>query len=278
MSSNSAPAGTVPLHVTMAVIQALASTLPADASTMANAPVDAGEPADSGPAPSPPDAAATAGPSTGTTPIVPTQINFSDILSALALMSIDVTGLPTPAAAPVTPAVNPVAAAPAAAPVTPAVNPVAAAPAAAPVVPAPTVAPVVPAPTVAPVIPAPTVAPVVPAPTVAPVVPAPTMAPVVPAPVVAAPIVPAPIVPAPVVPAPGVAPAAAAAGPANAPAGARVYCVTAGREVGVFVGWPRVKPLVSGVSNSCHQRYPSIASAQEAFDDALDRGEVTVLP
>ncbi|KAH6904559.1 hypothetical protein BKA70DRAFT_1431869 [Coprinopsis sp. MPI-PUGE-AT-0042] len=262
MSSNSAPAGTVPLHVTMAIIQALASTLPADASTMANAPVDAGEPADSGPAPSPPDAAATAGPSTGTTPIVPTQINFSDILSALALMSIDVTGLPTPAAAPVTPAVNPVAAAPAAAPV----------------VPAPTVAPVVPAPTVAPVIPAPTVAPVVPAPTVAPVVPAPTMAPVVPAPVVAAPIVPAPIVPAPVVPAPGVAPATAAAGPANAPTGARVYCVTASREVGVFVGWPRVKPLVSGVSNSCHQRYPSIASAQEAFDDALDRGEVTVLP
>ncbi|KAH6884057.1 hypothetical protein BKA70DRAFT_1446156 [Coprinopsis sp. MPI-PUGE-AT-0042] len=241
MSSNSAPAGTVPLHVTMAVIQALASTLPADASTMANAPVDAGEPADSGPAPSPPDTAATAGPSTGTTPIVPTQTNFSDILSALALMSIDVTGFHSTYSH--------------SGSCHSCSHPVAAAPAAAPVVPAPTVAPVIPAPTVAPVVPAPVVAAVM-----------------------AAPIIPAPIVPAPIVPAPGVAPAAAAAGPANAPAGARVYCVTAGREVGVFVGWPRVKPLVSGVSNLCHQRYPSIASAQEAFDDALDRGEVTVLP
>ncbi|KAH9919304.1 uncharacterized protein B0H18DRAFT_1122563 [Fomitopsis serialis] len=59
--------------------------------------------------------------------------------------------------------------------------------------------------------------------------------------------------------------------------GVRWYCVTRGRAVGVFVGWPNVSPLVIGVPNSVYQRYPMFAVALAAFVEATANGTVFLI-
>ncbi|KAH9906092.1 uncharacterized protein B0H18DRAFT_1132033 [Fomitopsis serialis] len=56
--------------------------------------------------------------------------------------------------------------------------------------------------------------------------------------------------------------------------GVRWYCVTRGRAVGVFAGWPNVSPLVTGVPNAVFQRYPTFAVALAAFVEATTNGTV----
>ncbi|KAF6755229.1 hypothetical protein DFP72DRAFT_1067937 [Ephemerocybe angulata] len=56
------------------------------------------------------------------------------------------------------------------------------------------------------------------------------------------------------------------------------YCVTAGRQVGIFQGWPTVQPLVIGVRGSCFKKYSSEADALTAFERATAAGTVVVLP
>ncbi|KAH9921601.1 uncharacterized protein B0H18DRAFT_1121296 [Fomitopsis serialis] len=59
--------------------------------------------------------------------------------------------------------------------------------------------------------------------------------------------------------------------------GVRWYCVTRGRAVGVFAGWPNASPLVIGVPNSVYQRFPTFSSALAAFLEAAANGTVFVV-
>ncbi|KAG6914350.1 hypothetical protein DXG01_000901 [Tephrocybe rancida] len=54
------------------------------------------------------------------------------------------------------------------------------------------------------------------------------------------------------------------------------YIVTVGRSVGVFRGWHNVRGLVSGVSKSHAQRFPTYEDAVAAFEEARAAGLVSV--
>ncbi|EDR11625.1 uncharacterized protein LACBIDRAFT_314031 [Laccaria bicolor S238N-H82] len=86
--------------------------------------------------------------------------------------------------------------------------------------------------------------------------------------VVAMPIIATPIVAAPTLTtAPAVnyhLPAAGAAGP--------FYCITRGRDIGVFAGWEHVSPLVIGVSRAVFGRVDSIQEGQNRMDAAVNAG------
>ncbi|KAH7902898.1 hypothetical protein BJ138DRAFT_1120968 [Hygrophoropsis aurantiaca] len=60
-------------------------------------------------------------------------------------------------------------------------------------------------------------------------------------------------------------------------AAARWYVVTVGRDVGVFQGWHNVHPLVIGVPGACFTRYSTQTGAEQAFDEAVNEGAVTVV-
>ncbi|CAA7270805.1 unnamed protein product [Cyclocybe aegerita] len=55
------------------------------------------------------------------------------------------------------------------------------------------------------------------------------------------------------------------------------YAITAGREVGVYQGWHRVQPLISGVPHTSYRKYASQAAATEAFNEAMEAGLVIVI-
>ncbi|KIM71108.1 hypothetical protein PILCRDRAFT_94024 [Piloderma croceum F 1598] len=71
------------------------------------------------------------------------------------------------------------------------------------------------------------------------------------------------------------APVAAVVG-ASANTSQKWYCVTVGRQVGVFQGPENVISLVTGISGACYPRHSSRASAQAAFDRAYAEGKVEV--
>ncbi|KAK0464838.1 hypothetical protein IW261DRAFT_1575077 [Armillaria novae-zelandiae] len=56
------------------------------------------------------------------------------------------------------------------------------------------------------------------------------------------------------------------------------YTVTVGYEVGVFQGWNIVAPLVLRVSSPVYQHHPSRASALTHYAEALENGDVKIVP
>ncbi|KAG6835883.1 hypothetical protein H0H93_013689 [Arthromyces matolae] len=83
-------------------------------------------------------------------------------------------------------------------------------------------------------------------------------------------------VPAPQAPAPGPAVLPPVAASSFLSSNDHWYCVTIGREVGVFRGWSHVQRLVSGVPGNCFKKWPTQAAAQEAFDNATAANVVEV--
>ncbi|KZS99508.1 uncharacterized protein LAESUDRAFT_718634 [Laetiporus sulphureus 93-53] len=57
----------------------------------------------------------------------------------------------------------------------------------------------------------------------------------------------------------------------------RWYCISRGRAVGVFSGWPNTSPLVTGIPGAIFQRYPTFTAALMAFMEAAANGHVAII-
>ncbi|EIN09251.1 hypothetical protein PUNSTDRAFT_134414 [Punctularia strigosozonata HHB-11173 SS5] len=55
------------------------------------------------------------------------------------------------------------------------------------------------------------------------------------------------------------------------------YSVVRGKAVGVFAMWETVSPLVTGVSGAIYRRHSSRQAAEQAFETALQAGNVAVI-
>ncbi|KAI0630090.1 hypothetical protein C8Q77DRAFT_1219742 [Trametes polyzona] len=58
---------------------------------------------------------------------------------------------------------------------------------------------------------------------------------------------------------------------------AKAYTVIVGKKIGVFTRWTDVAPLIHGVSEPVYQGFKDWDSAQEAFHDALQRGQTRIV-